>query len=671
MAISGMVSTGAANRSYLWVKWNQSSQSTSENATYINYNWGVTVPSGYWWGSNAVKVNNIYINGTLVQSSRIYSNLNGPLDRVLGSGSFRIPHNEDGNKSFNVTINGWFYGNGNVSGSLNFDLNRINRYCTYTYFELRKEDETTLRMDWGVQESYSQWQYRLKPSGGSWSTWAVPKDRYLRNLNFNTSYECQIRVMRSGSSIWSESAVRAQTTYDLPRISSVPATFTAGEQIRVNLNNPLNRTVRVYIEAKPHSGTSRLTVWDKSDVSGGYIDLTVKKAKLYKFYPNHTWGDLAVKLDYGNKKILSEKATKFSAVISDLKPTIGEVTVKDVNAKVQGILQDNQKFLAWNSKVAVTIPSASKMITKYGATPVSYIVSIDNNYGNKEEIVNYTDADLVHILAQTITNESSKLTITAKDSRGVTTTVNKMLNIIKYNPPKLWLQAERLNNFENKTTIKSGTEISTIEGKNKVASVKLYSKKTDDKDYAFKSDLLEGTNDGKGKIKFKDHFENLDNTCSWMIKIDVSDLIQTSSNYIVVQEGKLLVFIGEDGNMYLNDDKVLTEDDISYELIASPNIFMGENDVVEIKKGIKSYPNGVILVWSRYKDGAPREYDFVLTYIHKSFVDLFSGKGMIQQVGRTNIGNKYFYVYNDKIVGNADNTLGESGTFVLRRVIGY
>lgn len=117
--------------------------------------------------------------------------------------------------------------------------------------------------------------------------------------------------------------------------------------------------------------------------------------------------------------------------------------------------------------------------------------------------------------------------------------------------------------------------------------------------------------------------------------------------------------------------KANSTDDISYELIASPNIFMSENDMVEIKKGIKSYPNGIILIWSRYENGKPQDYDFVMTYVHKSFVDLFSGKGLIEQVGRTKIGDKYFYVYNNKIVGNARNILGESGTFVLRQVIGY
>lgn len=125
MATSGSVYSTYGDDSRLYVDWQQQSQSVANNTTTIAYQFGIL--NGNYWYSNAVKITSVYINGTKVSSGGTYSNITAQGRVQKGSGTITIPHNGDGSKTFSISINGWFYGCGNKSGSNSFALTAIPR----------------------------------------------------------------------------------------------------------------------------------------------------------------------------------------------------------------------------------------------------------------------------------------------------------------------------------------------------------------------------------------------------------------------------------------------------------------------------------------------------------------------------------------------------------------
>ena len=130
---SGRVTTNKISKTTFYVEWQQSSQSTANNETYINWQAGIntgTSSSHDNYFSNAVKIYSVKINGTTVSNGGTWSNIKVGNDYQLLSGSATIPHNNDGTKSFTVEITAWTYSSSNYSGSDSFTLTNIPRQAT-------------------------------------------------------------------------------------------------------------------------------------------------------------------------------------------------------------------------------------------------------------------------------------------------------------------------------------------------------------------------------------------------------------------------------------------------------------------------------------------------------------------------------------------------------------
>ena len=138
---SGSVYSGYAKSSRLYASWKQTSQSIARNYTDVSWTAGIIVGGGNLWYSNAVKITGVYINGVKVSSGGTYSNLtsNGTYQKL--SGTARIYHNDNGEKSFTVSIYGWFYNYGDKSGSTTFELTPIPRVSDLSV------DKTTVPAD--------------------------------------------------------------------------------------------------------------------------------------------------------------------------------------------------------------------------------------------------------------------------------------------------------------------------------------------------------------------------------------------------------------------------------------------------------------------------------------------------------------------------------------------
>ena len=130
---SGRVNTNKISKTTFYVTWQQTGQSTENNQTTIDWQAGIntgTSTSHDDYYSNAVKIYDIYINGVKVYAGGTWSQIHVGNDKQLTSGTATIPHNNDGSKSFDISISAWTYSSSNYSGSATFTLNNIPRQAS-------------------------------------------------------------------------------------------------------------------------------------------------------------------------------------------------------------------------------------------------------------------------------------------------------------------------------------------------------------------------------------------------------------------------------------------------------------------------------------------------------------------------------------------------------------
>ena len=132
MAKSEYVNTNTEYESHFWVRWSQKSQNIAENYTIINWSCGVT--PGHKFGSYAIRMSAVYINGVLVYGGGTYSDFLDYKEHTLGSGELRIDHDPDGTKTFNISsFTGWLWENHNYSAAATpHSLEAIPRKATIT-----------------------------------------------------------------------------------------------------------------------------------------------------------------------------------------------------------------------------------------------------------------------------------------------------------------------------------------------------------------------------------------------------------------------------------------------------------------------------------------------------------------------------------------------------------
>lgn len=115
----------------------------------------------------------------------------------------------------------------------------------------------------------------------------------------------------------------------------------------------------------------------------------------------------------------------------------------------------------------------------------------------------------------------------------------------------------------------------------------------------------------------------------------------------------------------------------------SGGYYMSDTQTATLSAAISAQPNGVVLIWSYYVDGANDNSNFQSFFIPKHFVSVHNGKGlaMFMTNGTMSIAaSKYVYISDTSLKGYSGNnanaaekTCGITSTpknFVLRYVIG-
>jgi hypothetical protein len=161
-------------------------------------------------------------------------------------------------------------------------------------------------------------------------------------------------------------------------------------------------------------------------------------------------------------------------------PELGAVTYEDTNASTVAVTGDKSRIIQNHSALTVTIPAAT---AKKGATIASYAIA----FGGVTKTV--TAAGAVSLGAVDV-SYSQALTVTAKDSRGLTASKSVQVTVDDYGAPTAVIDLHRLNNFEPETYITASARYSYLNGKNSVTITAKF-KKVSDSSYGASIELAD------------------------------------------------------------------------------------------------------------------------------------------------------------------------------------
>lgn len=245
----------------------------------------------------------------------------------------------------------------------------------------------------------------------------------------------------------------------------------------------------------------------------------------------------------GNQTYYSALQRTFTIVNAN--PFFTDFSYKDTNSKVTEITGNNQILIANKSSLLVSVSSSQKMLTLKSATGSHYSTEVDG----ANRIMNFSGDNTVSSDCGTLRNAGSKrINVRAFDSRNNSTLVYKDITVIPYSNPNIYITAERLNKFEESTTISCKGSYSKVningEDKNVISDIKYRIRETCG-DWGDLTPMTFTIDNEKGEYTCEDVYVNLDNKKSFEIEVQVSDAFDTYNSKNVVGIGKPIFFISD------------------------------------------------------------------------------------------------------------------------------
>ena len=452
MATSGSVSSSRGSDSYFRVDWTRTAVSSAENKSTIA--WQLYAVCNNQWGVNAVRINSVTINGTVVQGQKSYSNISYET-RLLESGTLDIQHDANGNKEFTIAIAGWFYVGGNVSGSKIFQLDSIPQTAAVS-ISYESATETTVTINWQADATIDYLEYSFN-GGTSWINAGAVDATFgaytIAGLTQNADFQVALRARRKDSQLKSVSNIIPAHTFNYPHAESMPD-FTIGDSFAIGLYNPLGREVAITLKAADNS-----TQYFGQTSGTGIVGMNdpTWQTFWYESIPSSMSGQYYVQVTY-QSHVETWAGGVYTVNGGAAHPTIGTLSYQDTNATVTAITGNNQKIVRNLSTVRF---SAANCVATSGATLAGVSLSV---YGQTTAMTLSGST----ATASNITIDSGRnvrATITATDSRGVTTSKTITVTMLDwYNPTAAIISLRRQDGYYDTTTIMVDAQYAGVGG---------------------------------------------------------------------------------------------------------------------------------------------------------------------------------------------------------------
>lgn len=269
---------------------------------------------------------------------------------------------------------------------------------------------------------------------------------------------------------------------------------------------------------------------------------------------------VTIKLDtYISNTLIGTKSIKVNATfrLSEVAPIFTNFTYRDSNSQVVAVTGNDQVFVKNQSNLIAIVPVANKMIPRQATTGKSYTftlgaISITQAFSST--------ADVSANFGKVLNAGSQRLTVKAFDNRSISTSVYKDIQVIDYGPPTLTPKIERLNGFEDRTTVRLEGEFYLVPvngvAKNTIVSIKCRYKKAQETSWRSWQalDFTTSQKDGKGIVAGSSGgvLFDLDNTSAWDFEFQITDRLSLTTIQGKVSVGIPIMFFGSDGRISIN-----------------------------------------------------------------------------------------------------------------------
>ncbi|QFP93354.1 UNVERIFIED_ORG: chaperone domain of endosialidase [Xanthomonas phage Xoo-sp15] len=219
--------------------------------------------------------------------------------------------------------------------------------------------------------------------------------------------------------------------------------------------------------------------------------------------------------------------TTFTLNVKSSDPTYsGGFTYLDTNGTTTTLTGNNQYIVQGKSKLQIKLPATKMATANNGATMVRYDVTVNG----VTQSVNYATTDLTVNFNEVNAASNATATVTAVDSRGNKTSASSVILMLPYSPPVISASADRLNNFENSTTITLSGSISPLTisstNKNSLTVVKFQRRQVGG---TYDSPGTNFTITGNPNFTATNATVSLDNTLAWEILVTVTDKVGSTT----------------------------------------------------------------------------------------------------------------------------------------------
>lgn len=453
---SGSCTTTAREGRSLTFSWERVSYSAVDNTSKIHW---TLYGSGSYSGYIGVKNIDVIINGVTKLSTGYGTEYTVYPNTLVASGNVTVNHDNDGNANLSVTVKAGIYVYSvQQVGSGRWALDQIQRYPTVTQ-ELSSKTETTVTMNWATDKVVDALWYS-EDGGDNWTAVVISEGTggsYTINTSPNTTLNIITKARCKDSQLSAESSELEVTSFRSPYALSLPS-FIIGDQVIINLYNPLGRTVAV--EMLDESDNTLATVTADGVSAIGFNGPTVVNV-LYGLIPNSRSGAYKIRVTYDTTQVTVTTGGVFSVNVSVCSPSVQVVSYNDINSSVIAITGDNTKIVRNQSIVRY---SASGLVGNRGASISSVSVTVNSNTYNLT--ISGSSASGGDAVINSGSSVEAVFTIT--DSRGISVNVSVSVDILDWQLPSAIISLARQYNYYSLTYITVDVDYSYIEGNNAI-----------------------------------------------------------------------------------------------------------------------------------------------------------------------------------------------------------
>lgn len=203
-----------------------------------------------------------------------------------------------------------------------------------------------------------------------------------------------------------------------------------------------------------------------------------------------------------------------------------KVSYADVDQAVVAITGNNQHIVQNQSSLTATFGAAT---ANKGATITGYTLQLNG-------VTKTASASGSVPFGAVNSSQDVTLSVTAKDSRGNTTTATKKVTVLAWSLPVISASLERLNNYEDETYLTVDASISSVNGKNTMAIS--YKYKPNGGDYGSVVQI-----DNKARYTLE-----CDKNNAYVFSVTVADRFGSATKEFYLDRGKFPLFIDTEKN---------------------------------------------------------------------------------------------------------------------------